>query len=517
MNAHIQGLWLFLLTKKEVAFFFFQWFSLVIIATSIYGISRQLHFSKLQSLFCCVIFLTTPVALLQTYSSQQDLPLIALLSIFIYLLVSYLSSKSKNELIFALLSLALALGVKQTGFIALPILLVWLLFLIMRNQIKKQHLIYLPLLVVFFLVFSSYKYLQNMVEFKSFFGVDNLMVNQPTEVKYYLDKAKYNLPRLAYNFIDFGGLSKNLEIELTEEKAKLFRSMFSYSTIDLESDAYLAQGFDTEERFSFSRIPPLTEDTAWLGPLHFLIIPISSLMILRKKRRDLTEYLIFSCLFSATYILGIFLQRPGWDPYQGRYFILAMLPFTPLYGSIIPQKRIPRAVVTGVFWIIFLVLSFRTLTMNNTKPLITARTISNLQNHWILDLPEKTRVDLYVKNKLTKWTNQIIENLPQRKSIYDVPYYEQLFFSATSSINDIEFINNNIHPDQTIYFMGSRDPLEYALFGKNQTRRVYPIIEVESMDKTGYLVFEKKGVTAAPNLLLVDSNDRYSIFTNISN
>ena len=169
INAHLQGLWLALLGGKEQLFFLVPWFSLVTICCTVYETSRLLDFSPRQSLFGVLVLMCFPVVLLQTYSFQNDLPVVALIAIAGWSLLNYQKSKRLVDLASVLLPLALALGVKQTAFFVLPIFLVAAIFMLVKKQVEKKHLAWLSLFVVFFMIFSFFKYAQNLACLSLFF------------------------------------------------------------------------------------------------------------------------------------------------------------------------------------------------------------------------------------------------------------------------------------------------------------------------------------------------------------
>lgn len=512
INAHIQGLWLFLLGGREELFFLVQWISLIAICCSIYEIARLFKLSINQSLFSCLVFFSFPIVLLQTYSFQNDLPVVTLISIFIFLIFSYKASKNINELRLAMLVLALALGVKQTAFVVLPILVLWIVYMFIKKQIDKKHRGSLALFLVFFLLFSSYKNIQNILEFRSFFGVDNLVVDQPMNIQYIANKAKYNIPRFMYDFIDFEGLGSQTSQRLTNLKAEAFKYGTSLVNINLEEEIYLSKGYDKEERFIYLKVPSLTEDTSWLGPLCFLLVPICTLLVLIQKNPARKEYIIFAILLNLSYFFGILLQRPGWDPFQGRYFILSIIPFVPLLGICVPNKGVMKYVIYLLICCAYLYISFNVLFLNSSKPLITAKSIVTWQNESILYMPKQTKIQIIIKNKLVKSTNQLSASLLQRSPIFDEDYYGQLFYSNTSTLKDMELVNSVIPQSEPIFLMISRDPLEYGLFGVNRSRNLYPVDSIRQVEKGAYLLIENSRISSMNGFILIKSNDRYSIY-----
>jgi hypothetical protein len=184
-------------------------------------------------------------------------------------------------------------------------------------------------------------------------------------------------------------------------------------------------------------------------------------------------------------------QRPGWDPYQGRYFILAVVPLAPLFGVLIPRRGFGKWVIPLVLSFITIIISFNTLLTNDSKPIFTSRSVAYLQNKVILPLPENNKFKIVGKTYLVKLTNGLLWRLPQREPIIGLAYYDQLFYSDTDIIPVIEMIQDEIPADEPIYLMMNRDPLEYALFGINRTRKLFPVKSGDDVPPHDYLLVDK--------------------------
>jgi len=512
INANIQALWLFLFGHNEKLFFLVPWVSLIVIATETYHIGRELKLSQNQALVSCLVLLTIPAAVLQTYSFQNDITVSALVIIFIAFFLTYLRTQELKYLIVSLFGLALSLGVKQTAFMVLPALLLWLLYAALKHKIKKGHLLHLGWLLAFFLLFSSYKYIQNIVEFGSFFGSSDITAGQKFTLSGLEQKAEYNVPRYLYNFLSVDGLPNSLAVPLTNLKANAFRAMSGILHLDLEKEVFLQPGYDPSEKFSYSAIPPLTEDTSGFGPLSVLFVTAAFFVTLFGKNNGRKEYLLFTVILVISYFCAILLQRPGWDPYQGRYFILAIIPALPLVGLCAPKSKNAGTPAKILVIVVPLFLTFNILFFNAAKPIITASTSVYWQNQYVLKMPNSNKVQRYSKTLLIKATNYLMDSLLQKQSILAIPYYQQLYYSTNYNIVEIEFVNNNVQSDQPLYILISQSPLEYGLFGINQARELFPVARVSEVPIYGLLLIEKDRFTSLPGFDLIGSNGNLYLF-----
>ncbi len=511
INAHLQGLWLFLLGKSETLFFLVSWFSLAVIACMVFEIARTLRFSVTQALFSVMLLLTSAVVLLQAYSFQNDLVVAAVVMVAGLALLNYARQKRLADLVVVMLTLALSLGIKQTAFLVLPFFFITALILLLKKQVNKNHLKWLPLLAVFFLVFSFYQYAQNLSSFHSFFGVKELITDRDRSLGALVEKIRYNAPRFLVDFINFDGTGNSLEEQLLKVKSKAFNSLSSGSNIDLQSDRYLATGFDVGEKFSYSKNRELSEDTSWFGPLFFLLTPISLLIMFLQKDRERKHYAVLALLYFALYFVLIVLQRPGWDPYQGRYFILGVAPFFPLLGACLPTQRFFRQAVLLVLLLASVYISFNVVCLNNSKPVITASTITNWHNKYLGDIPGQSGLTTFMKRGLRYLSYQLYQNANERPSIFESSYYEQLYYSETSTLPDIRLVNDTIPQGEPIYLMMSRDPLEYGLFGVNRSRSLYPVDSSNEVPLNCYMLIQNTRKVTLTDFRHVNSNEHYSV------
>jgi hypothetical protein len=505
INAHLQGLWLHLLGGSERLFFVVPWLSLVVLCASVNQSARLLNLTARQALVSMLVLMCIPTVLLQTYSFQNDLVVAALASVAAWMLLRYRISKSLFDLGAALLALSLALGVKQSAYLVLPIFVIALVIMMVKKQVEKAHLPWLSLLAGFFLLFSFFKYGQNLVDFHSFFGVDDILSEQEFTLPTLAEKVSYNTPRYLYGMVDFGGLGQNLESRLNEVKAEVFSRLSEKNGVNLESEIYLQPGFDDSERFSYAMQRDMSEDTAWFGSVFFIGVPISLVVILFQKDKPRKVYAALAILHFLLYFLLILLQRPGWDPYQGRYFILGIVFLLPLAGSILPTKAIGQIPVILLLCAAFALITFNVLAMNHSKPLVTARTVANLQNELVLPLPQNTKVQIVAKTYLVKWTNKLIERWPQREPITSLSYYDQLYYSETILSTEIRMILDSLPSTEPIYLLMDRNPLEYGLFGVNRTRELFPVKDAVEVPAAAYLLIDRSQDSPQGFKFIVDS------------
>ena len=89
-------------------------------ALAVYGISRRLGFDAARSLFGALLFCTLPVVALQAGAALSDVVVAALVAVSAY----FLLGPARSDLLLAAIAIALLIGTKVTGLLALPALVV---------------------------------------------------------------------------------------------------------------------------------------------------------------------------------------------------------------------------------------------------------------------------------------------------------------------------------------------------------------------------------------------------------
>ncbi len=170
VNAHFQGTWLFLLGGSEKLFFLVQWFSYLITLVLTYEMGILLGSRRVVAMFCALVCLGLPVALLQMYSFQGDLTVAALILAGIYFLYTYRYADEPPLLFAALISITLALGTKQTAYFALPVLISFGFYWLRNTGLKVKSWVVIAVTIAMIGLFAVNKNIQNIQETGKVFG-----------------------------------------------------------------------------------------------------------------------------------------------------------------------------------------------------------------------------------------------------------------------------------------------------------------------------------------------------------
>lgn len=518
INISLQGLWLFLLTGSEKFFFLATWLALAAIAALVYEISLLIGADKKSALTAVLVSLSFPVVLLQTYSYQGDAFVAGLILCCIYFLLLYHKNNHKADLYLSLLALMVALGSKQTAFLFLPVYVLALVMLMRRFRTWRDLLSLGLFAVVFFGFFSSFKIIQNRAET----GVKGVHMINPGYYGQLLGVTQkpfegylVNSLRYLYQAINFDGLYGQTKLNLESEKEKIFRNLTEKLGIDLEARQYLPEY--EEGYFKYDLDWPVSEDGSWFGPLSFTILPLAMIITLfQRKNTTRKYYLLLSFILLLGFIFGqVILKGDGWGAYRGRHMTIAVLSLAPLISSLIPHRRIPGIIVSLFISFIAFYLSLSVLLINDNRPIITTRSLYSFHEKNIATINVSNFFTAQYVSRSEKLIDALLLTSPDRQNIIQGNYYDRLFFQDTSKIELIEFVNKNIKPEQDLYLLIEPSLLEYALFGINRTRNLFPIETFQELPPGECaLVSDVNSQVVPSSIKKLDQKDGLSIYCN---
>lgn len=181
-NMEFLYTWVLLFRKSEMGISVFSYLSYILGIYITYNFLKELGYSVRKRLWS--IFVISAFALLgvEMHTPCADLFIGVLILCSIYLFVKAAKYNDNKVLFFASLSYALAVGTKTTAIIAIPSLFIIFLMIIYKynkNNITKQMLKFCLFFIVNFLVFSSYNYILNFIQFSNPVSCsEQLLLNQ---------------------------------------------------------------------------------------------------------------------------------------------------------------------------------------------------------------------------------------------------------------------------------------------------------------------------------------------------
>ena len=513
VNAHFQGTWLFLLGGSEKLFFLVQWFSYLIILVLTYEISIFLGSRRVVAMFSALVCLGLPVALLQMYSFQGDLTVAALILAGIYFLYTYRYTVESPLLFAALLSLTLAFGTKQTAYFAFPVLIGFGFYWLKNTELKNKRWVVITVTIAMIGLFAVNKNILNIQETGKVFGKVTPYIYKEDPLGNGAKSFFHNTPRYIYSLISFDGLPLDIHTNLAGIKAALGKEIDTRLNLQMEDGRFLPPGYDGNEAFAFDFIPPLSEDTSWIGLVGFLIIPAGIGLSLFSKEKRIRDYAVFSLVFGVVYALSIILQRPGWDPYQGRYFIMGLIPAIPLVAGLVPKRKPFGALVMSAISILVIGIALNTLLFNESKPVLSKYELSLGLNRGLDNVPPTNWVNRKIRGAMGIGLGYLNEIAPEDESIFTKSWLQQVYNSNQSTIKKVIFIDGLIPQGENVSLYKPSYTLEYGLFGENVSRKLFPLKSLEDFKAGSFLITQSE--IKDPNsygLFLVGKSGRIFIY-----
>jgi len=208
-NAEILYLWILLFIKKDIFSGILQFSSFCGCLWVLYSFLAYLKLSAQRILWAIFLFASLPAIIIQSSSTQNDLVLGFFLFASLYLFIYSLKEHDKTSLIMSSLAMALAIGVKSSVFMFLPVLCLvygFISAMYRKEKLYKPLIAYAGLTLLFIFILSAYSYILNYIEFNNIIGLDSY-INYYTAQANGIKSAVANLIRYSLTFIDFTGFS----------------------------------------------------------------------------------------------------------------------------------------------------------------------------------------------------------------------------------------------------------------------------------------------------------------------
>ncbi|MEP6894434.1 MAG: hypothetical protein ABI986_02385 [Chloroflexota bacterium] len=412
----------------------------------------------------------------------------------VYFLIQGMTAKRYSLLTLSAISVGLGLGVKKSYFILLPVLAVIALMVVLQfgKRTWKPLFFWSFNLLIAIMLLGSYMYLVNMKYFGSPFGSPNYIENvigapqsrnQPSD-KFTFARAYvrtstimpastnsntsrdifleviYNAPRLFYQALDTSGLPRPLDGYSHKVKLRLAQVFFkAIGFEEIEGTAYTAPG----HVFSFSDKNINEESYAWYGPLSVLLIFPALLLQSWRGIRQRSWLMLGPGLALLIFVPLEIIFRPGWDPFQGRYFAPLVALCAPLMALWFKEKG--NSFYEWLIAILAIMVVMVTLLYNPSKPTLG-----------------KFADEFHV------WSNtRIFVQTIQRKDNRDV----------------YDMVEKFVPADSTLGYYIPFFILDYPFFGENMRRQLVPLNSPSQISNLQWL--RARGI----EYLLLPKNDSY--------
>lgn len=203
INSEILYSWVILFIKKDVFLGLFSFVGYLLSIVSIYNMLGYLGYCMRKKLWVIFILSSFASVIVQLSGTETDIIIAGLVSSSIFLFWYALKNNKTAPIFMSSLAYALAIGTKTTSIIAIPGVGLFLLALCIIFKKYKPLAWFLAFGLLNFLIFSSYNYILNFMQFSDFMGSESFML---ANRNYYGIKAiPANLIKYIFMFFDFTG------------------------------------------------------------------------------------------------------------------------------------------------------------------------------------------------------------------------------------------------------------------------------------------------------------------------
>jgi hypothetical protein len=484
-DAQLNVLWTVLFTGNDKFVGFVQFFAALATALAIYGICRQLKARKQTSILVSLIWLMLPLIVFEATTTQFDLVVTALFVTSVFFFFDYYNQHNNSSLLVSGLAMGLAVGTKQTVFMMGPALLVIAIILYVQNKHNLPWMLrWIATVVVSFLLLGSYPYFNNLHYYGNPLGPTDHVDADSLGSYTYGQKLRYNTPRFIYQYISFDALPLLLANPANDFKNQVFTNL--NNTFNLEMEAPIGQK-TPDYGFSLNATPRYNEDESWFGFAGTLLfIPaIIAGLINGLKKKDLIA--ISLVLFSISFYFCELLLRPGWDRYQGRYFIMAVAAIMPLCVYLFDHK-IPSRLFQIFIAILSIITFFMAVFSNESKPILGMRTFTEKYTQMENTYIPKGPIEGYYRKYALKYYSLMTYNLPFSKTIEDYSDTQLRVLSSRSLHEQIlETYNQMLPENATVGIMLVNGDFDYIFFGPKFSHRLINIEPVSLLNDPNWI------------------------------
>lgn len=434
-----------------------------VLLISVYGVSRRAELSRNQALFSALSAGLLTSLIMQATTTQNDLMVAALIGTVVCFLLSYKRDRSKKYLLLVTIATAISLGIKASVVLALmPIAMIGVWVLVEKDTQKTVRTFgftaasFLMSVLLFTLPAG---YISNLQNFGHPLGPDIVRTSHTFEgesVDFRFRNGVRNTLRYSIEFLSLDGFPTISPVRMAQKtvrgynKRVLERDVIQPVYVPGEisdpetrfvrytgSNPFILFLMDREgarSPFNYFKMPAANEDFSYWGVMGFALAWVMLFYSLFSKNSNSTLKLLG---WSALLFLLLQAFSGPYDPWRGRYFSIAVV-------FVLPSAGLAISFVNS--WIrgyVLIIVAAGMISAVSTL-FLKAGHISETESGYTYSF-------WFSESRLAQLTRKRLyyEPLKQFESLVPVDAHVALFLPT--------------------------DSIEFPLFGKNQTRHLYPV------------------------------------------
>lgn len=519
INSELLYSWVLLLVKKDVGIGFFGFLGYALSMMNVFVILGMLKYSVRKRLWVVFILTSLPSVLAQASTTETDVIIAWLVTSSLILFWTALKNDEKLPLFMSSLAYAIAIGVKPTSIMMIPAVGIFFLVLSAKHKNYKKILTFLGFGCLNFIIFSSYNYILNYIDYSNIMGAPSFIaINK----NYYgIKGAMTNFIKHMFMFINFTGFKWG--IYLDPQIAGLQAKTLSFLHLPKVPDSF----YTTNIKVTFN----LFETTMGAGILGFLIyIPCAIIASCRLKLRNNKSF--FLGLFGILFFINIFVisYLMNYSAFNCRYLVAFLIFSSPVLIYSYGIKFKPLKILVIIFALYSLVLISTNIKsrpffkimelMSKPNALETIREISICQKIPYCMVARKIKMDFKPENKILVFMDNI-------ECIYVLELLEfdgyKIDFKLLEDAKNINFDDYNLlvikNDEMTSYFTKYTTPpndLECINYRPEIILREKPVFTACKI-RNGFLSSRHFVTGINVEAIKGKKTDIYSIYKNLNN
>lgn len=441
LNAEIGSLWSMVFLHRDSLAGFVQWSAALAAMTSIFGMARVFGASRPQAAFASFVYLTLPIVVLQSTTTQNDLTTAAMVAAMAYLLLLGLKTKHEGMLVLSGAAMGLALGMKYTAVMLLPGFLIGLAYVALARSPRpfRRLMVWAGACLGGFVLLGLFNFAQGWIYYRKPLGRAEIVHRELHNIRpWSWTLIRTNAAKDLFDFVDFTGLPRTAAARV--EQARNFEGIKVFHSLHIPARDRRLDKKGSPLVFA-TPVPVPTEAGSFYGPLGFcLFLPLVLYwLVMGVIKKDL-RFVPALTFVVFVLVLG---GSQAWTPFRGRFYCPVMTLIAPLAAGLLDRGRFHIPIRGFVIVLAITVLAVTVLT-DVQKPLVGPHAI------W-----KDTRSERRMKN----W--------PEKFLYRDLAQW--------------------IPPKAEVATILTPEDFEYPVFGDRLDRAVYPIFPPPGRIGLGWL------------------------------
>jgi len=467
INSEILILWPMVFFKRDYLAQMPEFLSYLGCLFVLYNFMAYQKISTRRILWTFFILASLPAVILESMSCQTNLIMAFLLISSLYLFIFGVRENDKKSLIFSAVSYGIALGIKSTAFLFIPAFaVVFLLFSVyeLKRNFYKPLLVFIFSVIPAFILFSSYNYILNYIDFGNPFSPASFM--QQHAPGFTIKGFIANLIKYFIMLFDFSGIPA----------ANALNPFF----MGIKDGIFHFLGIKTTDGLAFVDLPEINtfvqESYSMFGVLGFILfLPLVLKSCLTKIRfsKKRSSIIALTALFFIVFYFTISAAM-GFCLWFNRFFLTAVVLSSSVFiFSYTRKNTIWKTLIAFIAIFNFLVIPVSDISKPFSPIILALRNCSAGELRHELRL--RSEINISEKQMTYDLTKYLGKNVPNNSQIAFVPKTEECFYQFFEENPtwkfyllryDLLFKRKNYNDYDFIILPGKKQDMEVPFKGK---------------------------------------------------